>query len=706
MDILIKNIARQLNIKEQQVRNTLNLLNEGNTVPFIARYRKEMTQNLDEDQIRTIQEQFQYQTNLQKRKEDVMRLIETQGKLTDELKQEIEKCLKMSEVEDIYRPYQQKRKTRATEAIRQGLEPLANFLLSLPKDIDLNKKASEFLNEEVTTCEEAIQKAKDIIAERISDDPKYRQRIKQSALKGNIVTKAKKDNPDEAKVYQMYYEYEEKIATLAPHRIMAINRAEKEKVISVKIQYDEQYLIDLIIDKTLKKQTTVAKEYLEQAIKDGLKRLAFPAIEREIRNELTEKAHNQSIEIFSLNVEKLLLQPPMKDKMILGLDPAYRTGCKLAVIDSTGKMLEIKVIYPHPPVNKKAEAKKIIVDLINKYQINIIAIGNGTASRESEQFIADVIKENNLDAAYTIVSEAGASVYSASALAKQEFPDLHVEERSAISIARRLLDPLAELIKIDPQSIGVGQYQHDLMSNKLTERLNFVVEKAVNLVGVDVNTASIPLLKNVSGLNQAIATAIVEYREANGKFKNRNELLNVKKLKEKTFQQAAGFLRITDGTQPLDKTSIHPESYQLALDILSKFNLSTDDLGTEKLKEIIEKHEKEIETNYTIKDIIESFKQPLRDYRLKYDAPILRKDILTLDDLKEGIELEGVVRNVVDFGAFIDIGLKNDGLVHISKMSKQRINHPSQICQVGDIVKVWVDSIDLARQKVQLRMIK
>lgn len=712
VDSIIEPIAEQLHIRPAQVKQTLTLLEEGNTVPFIARYRKEMTKGLDEEAIRVIQEQYDYQVNLAKRKEDVLRLIEQQGKLTDEIRSDVAACDKLSQVEDIYRPYQQKRKTRATDAVAKGLQPLAEWLLSLPMHGNVEKEALKYISDLVPATAEAIQGAKDIIAEKVSDDPKVREKIRHSVENyGRIVTKAKKNHADEQRVYKMYYDYAERVSTLATHRIMAIDRAEKEKVITVSFDYDKEYQLEWCYRRYTHKRPSIADPYIREAVEDGLKRLAFPGVERAVRNELSEKAHASSIEVFSMNLERLLLQPPMKNKMILGLDPAYRTGCKLAVIDETGKMLEISVIYPHKPINKQAEAKAITLKLLQKYPIDIIAIGNGTASRESEAFIAELIQENHLSVSYTMVSEAGASVYSASKLARDEFPDLQVEQRSAVSIARRIQDPLAELIKIDPQSIGVGQYQHDLPVSQLSSRLDFVVSKAVNRVGVNINTASVELLKNVSGLNQSTAKSIVSYRNEHGRITDRKEIKKIPKIGAKSFEQSAGFLRIEDGKEILDRTGIHPESYALAKAILSRLSLNTADMGTSKAVEVM----KEIKVQelasalnsdpYTVADILQAIAAPLRDYREQYDGPLLRSDVLTLEDLKIGDEMEGVVRNVVDFGAFVDIGLKDDGLIHVSKMSKKRISHPSDIVSIGDIVKVWVCNIDEEKHKVQLSLL-
>ena len=569
-----------------------------------------------------------------------------------------------------------------------------------------------YINENVKDREAAIQGACDIIAEKVSDDVDVRNKILDSMTNfGRIVASEKKDHEDDHKVYKMYYDYSERVNTLAPHRVMAIDRGEKEKVLNVSISFNEEYIENWVCRRFIRFTNSGTSEYVRAAILDGLKRLAYPSIERMVRSALSEKAHESSIDVFSMNLEKLLLQPPMKDKVILGFDPAFRTGCKLAVIDASGKKLTVDVIYPHQPNAKVRESEQKLVQLCNEYHVNLIAIGNGTASRESEAFVANTIKKFNLPVSYTIVSEAGASVYSASKLAIEEFPDLHVEQRSAISIARRLMDPLSELIKIDPQSIGVGQYQHDLPTARLKERLDFVVEKAVNRVGVNINTASVSLLKNVAGLNNASASSIVSYREENGKIESRTQIKKIPKIGPKAYQQAAGFLRIEEGSEPLDRTNIHPESYDATKAILKALNLTTNDLGTDACKKAVSQANitslKELTglDDYTLKDILDSIMRPLRDYRDDYDGPILRQDILTLEDLHVNDKLEGTVRNVVDFGAFVDIGLHEDGLVHISKMSKNRIKHPSDVVSVGDIVTTWVDTIDEQRHKVQLTMI-
>ncbi len=707
---IINKIAQDLKVESSQIKNTLNLLEEGATVPFIARYRKEMTKGLDEEQIRVIHEAYEYGVNLKKRKEDVIRLIETQGKISDEIVAQVNACTKLVQIEDIYRPYKLKKKTRAKIAIAQGLQPLADLLLSFPRN--WNEDASMYINEEVVSSDDALLKAQDIIAEIISEDQTVRNKIYDTMLHfGKLKTSAKKNHTDDAKVYRMYYAYEEKVDTLAPHRVMAIDRAEKEKIITAGIQFNEEYLFNWVKRRYVKFETSACAKYVEAAIQDGLKRLAYTSVERMVRSELSDKAQENSIEIFSMNLENLLLQAPMRGKVILGFDPAFRTGCKLAVIDEQGKNIAIDVIYPHQPNAKLEQSKQKLLMLIKQYKIELIAIGNGTASRESEQFVAQLIKDNTLDIAYTIVSEAGASVYSASKLAIAEFPNLPVEQRSAISIARRLLDPLSELIKIDPQSIGVGQYQHDLPQSRLKERLGFVVEKSVNLVGVNINTASSALLKNVAGLNASMANSIVTYREENGLIESRKQILKIPKIGAKSYEQAAGFLRIENGKELLDKTAIHPESYKVCKQVLKTLGLKESDMGSDVAKKSVANCDVSqlLETldvdSYTLEDILTTITLELRDYRDENDGPLLRKDVLTLEDLKEKDELEGIVRNVVDFGAFVDIGLKEDGLVHISQMSKQRIKHPSEVVSVNDIIKVWVHKIDEEKHKVQLTLL-
>lgn len=707
---IIKEISIDLNVSVKQVESTLNLLSEGNTIPFIARYRKEVTGNLDEEQIRKISDVYEYQVNLLKRKEDVIRLIDEKGLLTDELKTDIMKCSKLVEIEDIYRPFKEKKKTKATEAIKNGLEPLAKIIMSFPKNITGIEK---FLNENVKTKEDALTGAKYIIAEWISDNAFYRKWIRNFMFNnGNIVSNIKKNAVDEEKVYEMYYEYKEAVKYIKPHRVLALNRGEKENILSVKIDFDEDKVISYLNDKMIKSSDSESVELVKDAIIDSLNRLIFPSVEREIRSELTEIASEKSIEVFMDNLEHLLLTPPMKDKMVLGLDPAFRTGCKLAVVDYTGKFVNKSVIYPHEPKNEYEKSKKIVLDIIDKYNIDIIAIGNGTASRESEKFISDVIKESSRNVQYIIVNEAGASVYSASKLAIDEFPDLHVEERSAISIARRLQDPLSELVKVDSKSIGVGLYQHDVVEKRLNESLDFVVTKAVNQVGVNINTASPSLLKYVSGLNKKVIDKIIDYREKNGKFVSRDELKKKKLLSDKTYEQSIGFMRIVDGINPLDKTSIHTESYDATMRLLSELGINLNDIGTPKIVEklsnvdITEYSNKLGIDKYTLEDIISSLSNPLRDPRDDMPRPILRSDVLKLEDLTVGMKLQGTVRNVVDFGAFIDIGLKNDGLVHISKMSNGYIKHPSEVVSVGDIVDCYVDEIHLDKKKVSLSLLE
>ena len=702
---IIKEIAQNLNIKEPQVSKTLKLLEEGNTIPFIARYRKEVTGNLDEEQIRKISEVYEYGQNLLKRKEDVIRLIDEKGLLTDELKVKIMQATKLVEVEDLYRPYKEKKKTKATEAIKNGLEPLAKLIMSYPKEINFDK----FLNENVKTKEDTIEGASYIIAEWTSDNASYRKYIRRYMYNnGKLVTKLKKNAIDENKTYEMYYDFTETLKYAKAYRIMAINRAEKEKVITVNLDVDDEHIINYLKEKIIKKESPY-NYIIENAIKDSYKRLIKPSVEREIRSEITEKAEDEATKNFSLNLENLLMQPPMKGKMVLGFDPAYRTGCKLAVVDETGKMLDISVIYPHEPKCEKEKSKKILLDLIKKYKIDIIAIGNGTASRESEAFVADTIKEADHKVEYILVSEAGASVYSASKLAIEEYPDLHVEQRSAISIARRLQDPLSELVKIDPESIGVGMYQHDVAPKKLSDSLGFVVTKSVNNVGVNVNTASSSLLKYVSGLTKTNINKILKYRSDHGKFQNRDELKKL--LTPKTYTQSIGFLRIPEGTNILDATSIHPESYDITLNLLKLLNLDLKNIGTEefnkKLDIDIAEYAKKLNTDvYTLEDIIKSLQKPNRDPRDDMPKPLLKSDVLHLEDLKPGMKLQGTVRNVTPFGAFIDIGIKNDGLAHISKLTNKYIKHPSEVVSVGDIVDCYVDEIYPEKHKVSLSLIK
>ena len=707
---VIKQIALELNIRVEQVKSTLKMLEDGNTIPFIARYRKEVTGNLDEEQIRSISEVYEYQVNLLKRKEDVIRLIDEKGLLTDKIKTEIMNASKLVEVEDLYRPYKEKKKTKATEAIKNGLEGLAKIILSFPKEL---YAVDKFLNDNVKTKEDAIEGAKYIIAEYISDNAYYRKWIRNDIYNNSkIVTKKKKNAVDEKKVYEMYYDYSEDVKYMKPHRVLALNRGEKEGVLSVSLEYNKEYIYNYLEKKLIKDENSECATYVKDAIVDSYKRLIGPSVEREIRSELTEKSEEGAIEVFAKNLENYLLTPPMKDKMILGLDPAYRTGCKLAVIDYTGQMLDIKVIYPHEPKNDFEGSKKIVLDLIDKYNIDVIAIGNGTASRESETFIANVIKDAKRSVSYIIVNEAGASVYSASKLAIEEFPNLHVEERSAISIARRLQDPLSELVKIDSKSIGVGQYQHDVKEKNLNEALDFVVSKSVNNVGVNINTASASILKYISGLTKKSIEKIIDFRNKHGRFNSRNELIDNKILSAKAYEQSIGFMRVLDGSNPLDKTSIHPESYDKTTKLLESIGMNYDSLGTEelisKLDNIdIDDYSKKLDIDvYTLEDIINSLKKPNRDPRDDFDKPILKSDVLHIEDLKKGMELEGTVRNVVDFGAFIDIGIKNDGLVHISKITDRYIKHPSEVLSVGDIVTCYVDEVFLDKGKVALSLIK
>lgn len=711
---IIESIALELSVKDSQVENVLKLLEEGNTVPFIARYRKEATGALDEEQIRKINEVYEYQVNLLKRKEDVIRLIDEKGMMTEELKAEIMKCTKLVEVEDLYRPYKEKKKTKATEAIANGLEPLAKIIMSFPINIDINAKAAEYLNEKVATVEDAIQGAKYIIAEWISDNASYRKYIRNNIYNfGTIKSKLKKNAKDEELVYKMYYDYSEKIKYAKPHRILAINRGEKEGILNVTLEIDTEHIMAFLDKKIIKKKESPVTEIVEDAIQDSYKRLIYPSIEREIRADLKDEAEEGAIGVFSQNLEKLLLTPPMKDKIVLGFDPAYRTGCKLAVIDATSKVLNISKIYPHEPQNKWDEAKKIIKMLIKTFNVDIIAVGNGTASRESEKLVSEVCNEyKDKKVEYIIVSEAGASVYSASKLAISEFPTLHVEERSAISIGRRLQDPLSELVKIDPKSIGVGQYQHDVNQKRLGESLDFVVEKSVNLVGVNVNTASPSIFQYVSGLTKTNITKIIDYREAHGKIMSREELLKKKVLTPKAYEQSIGFMRIIDGDNMLDKTSIHPESYEATMKLLTSLGAKVEDIGTPELNNKLnmlnlEKYSKENDIDtFTLEDIVKCLKMPNRDFRDDFEKPLLKSNILNIEDLRVGMKLEGTVRNVVDFGAFIDIGLHDDGLAHISKLTKEYIKHPLDVVNVGDIVTCYVDKIDMERKKVNLTLIK
>lgn len=712
---MVEEIAKQLSIPVKKIKSAVELLDEGNTIPFIARYRKEMTGELDEVQLRSIEEKLQYLRNLQARKEEVLRLIEEQGKLTDELAAAITASAKLQEVEDLYRPYRQKRKTRASVAKEKGLEPLALWLLE-QKGTDLLGEAARYVNEEkgVATAEDALAGAKDIIAEQLADDAKIRTWIRTFTFSQGIMRTVAKDAEAES-VYEMYYDYQEPIAKLPPHRILAINRGEREELLKVSLELDinkiEQYIHKGIVKSYAKPEVV---ELLDDVIQDAYKRLIAPSIEREVRGELTDKAEAHAITIFSANLRNLLLQPPVRGKIVLGVDPAFRTGCKLAVVDDIGKMLEVGVCYPTAPHHKTAEAEKLIRGLIDKYSIELIVIGNGTASRETEQFIADVIKRHSRagELKYIIVNEAGASVYSASPLAADEFPDLDVAERSAVSIARRLQDPLAELVKIEPKAIGVGQYQHDVTQKRLEESLGAVVESAVNHVGVDVNTASPSLLSYVAGINGTIAKNIVRYRDENGRFTKRNQLQKVPRLGAKSYEQCIGFLRIVDGEQVLDNTPIHPESYNVVKALLKELGMSEAAVGTDVLNEALksiqlEELAQKLEVGVpTLTDIVESLLRPGRDPREELPPPIFHTDVLNIEDLTKGMELQGTVRNVIDFGAFVDIGLKNDGLVHISQLSDRFVKHPMDVVSVGDTVTVWVLDVDLKRSRVALTMKK
>ena len=720
--LLVKEIAVALNVKEKQVESVLSLLDEGNTIPFIARYRKEVTDGLDEEQINEIHKTWEYGVNLLKRKDDVIRLIEEKGMMTDALKAQILSSSKLVEVEDLYRPYKEKKKTKATEAVALGLEPLALMIAALPSQIDIQKEAEAFLTDKVLTVEDALTGAKYIISEQVSDNATFRKALRiEMEVDGLVVTKAKKnaEELDEKHTYEMYYDHVEKVSKAAPHRILAMNRAEDEKIITIAIDTNRDAMLKYLGSKILTNPISPVSYLVSEAIEDALKRLIYPSLEREIRSDLTAKAEDQAIEIFAMNLRNLLLQRPMKDKVVLGVDPAYRTGCKLCVVNEQGTVLQKGVIFPHEKYKGEKEAverlplsEKIVKQFISKYQVDIIAIGNGTASRETESFIAELLKKYDLDTKYVIVSEAGASVYSASEIAREEFPDYSVEERSAASIARRLQDPLSELVKIDPKSIGVGQYQHDVSQKKLTGSLDFIVSNAVNLVGVNINTASKALLTFVSGLNKTVSENIVKYRDENGAFKSRKEIKKVPRLGDKAFEQSVGFLRIVGGDEILDMTQVHPESYQPAKKIMSMYQISPDTFGKPELKSVIDQIDRrslqqELGIDkYTLDDILDAFIAPLRDPRDQFDAPVLRSDILHLEDLQTGMMLEGTVRNVVDFGAFVDCGLKEDGLVHISKLSKGFVKHPKDVVAVGDIVKVWVLSVDEKRGKVSLSLIE
>lgn len=712
---LIKWVSKETEVNTNTVNKVIALLDEGNTVPFIARYRKEVTGGLDEVQIKSVQDKWHYAVNLSDRKQEVLRIIEDQGKLTEELQREINIATQLQRVEDLYRPYKQKRRTKATIAKEKGLEPLADMVWK-QQSFDINMEAEKYFSaeHELHTIEEVLSGVNDILAEWISDDAEYRDYIREETFKrGTIQSEAKDKEKDEKGVYEMYYEYSESVRSLVSHRILALNRGEKENVLKVTIdppiERITQYLKRKVIDRTTDEKLT---DILIDAIEDSYKRLIQPSIEREIRSNLTEKGEEQAIDVFSVNLKNLLLQPPLKGKTILGVDPAFRTGCKLAVVDETGKVHNVGVMYPTAPKNDTVGAEKIAMSLINKHQVELIAIGNGTASRETEHFISEVIANNKLEIPYIIVNEAGASVYSASALAREEFPDLQVEERSAASIARRVQDPLAELVKIDPKSIGVGQYQHDVSQKALNESLTFVVETAVNQVGVNVNTASTSLLQYVAGLSKTVANNIVNKRNEDGKFTDRKQLKKIPRLGAKTYEQGIGFLRIVDGDNQLDRTPIHPESYAHAKKLLKMLDCDIVDIGSEKLREKMNGLDKKdiaerLEIGEpTLIDIMDALSRPERDPRDDFPQPLLKQNVMSMEDLKPGMEMQGTVRNVVDFGVFVDIGVKQDGLVHISKMANKFVKHPMDIASVGDVVTVWVDQIDVHKGRIALSMIK
>lgn len=706
---ILQTIAQEAGIPRGKVESTVKLLDSDNTVPFIARYRKEVTGELDEVQIRRIEELLAFYRNLVKRKAEVIKLIEEQGKLTDELCGRIMSAVKLTEVEDLYRPYRQKRKTRASVAREKGLQPLADYLLSFPRTGKPEDAAGAYLSEAVPAVEDALQGAMDIVAEQVSDDPEARGWVRDyTRRKGWLVTKARDSETDS--VYQMYYDYREPVSKVVPHRVLAINRGEREERLAVSIEVEQEAVLSWL-QKRFAKEGSVTFDLVRKAVTDAYKRMVAPAVERDIRNELTEKAEAQAVQVFSRNLRSLLLQPPVAGKVVLGVDPAYRTGCKWAVVDGTGKLLEVGVVYPTPPLKKIKDAEAVFARIVGQYGVQAIVIGNGTASRETEQFVADFIRGNEkYGLSYTIVSEAGASVYSASELAAGEFPGLDVAERSAVSIARRMQDPLAELVKIEPKAIGVGQYQHDVAPKRLDESLTRVVESAVNYVGVDLNTASAPLLGYVSGVNAAVARNIVRYREETGRFKNRKQLSKVPKLGPKTFEQCVGFLRISGGDNQLDATPIHPESYQLTHKLLKLIGVGLDEIGMPALRSLLAKlNVEEVAAKLgagvpTLRDIIESLARPGRDPREELPPPVFRTDVLSIEDLKPGMELKGTVRNVVDFGAFVDIGVKNDGLVHISELSDKRVSHPLDVVSVGDVVTVRVLSVDVARSRIALSM--
>lgn len=708
---LIKNLSTELKIKPEYISNVLSMLADKSTVPFIARYRKEQTGGLDETEIKAIEDEYRYLENLEKRKEEVIRLIDEQGMLTEDLKQDILKQTELARVEDLYRPFRQKRKTRATEAVRKGLKPLFEVMLKQDvSDGDLETEAESYITEEVTSVEDALNGANDIYAEHISDDAQYRKVILREIKNSSLIVSSKKKNAeDEQNVFEMYYDYSEAVKRIPPHRTLAMNRGEKLNVLTLKFEHNIDRISGYLSSKVIKENSKISYR-LNMVIEDSLKRLILPSLEREVRNDMTEVGEAHAVNIFEENLKSLLLQPPLKNHMILGVDPAFRTGCKLAVINPSGTFVDKNVIYPHMPVNKKQQAEKIMLDIIKDYKITLVAIGNGTASRETEEFVSELIKNNNLDLPFIIVNEAGASVYSASEVAREEFPDFQVEERSAVSIARRVQDPLSELVKIDPKSIGVGQYQHDVNQKNLSEALDFVVETVVNQVGVDVNTASYTLLEHVAGLSPQISKNIVAFREENKGINKRSDLKKVPRLGPKTFEQCVGFLRIIDGKEPLDQTEIHPEQYKNTYKLLDTIGASIEELGTDEIKEKLETldqrafAEKEGIGLPTLEDMVKSLIAPLRDIRDQYDTPFLKSDVLEMKDLKSGMKLSGTVRNVTDFGAFVDVGVGQDGLVHISQLSNRFVKHPLDIVSSGDIVEVTVMEVDVHKKRISLTM--
>ncbi len=706
---LIKALEKTTSFKEKYIKNVLELLEDKNTVPFIARYRKEMTGGMNEEEIKQIADEFNYMESLMKRKEEVIRLIDEQGMLTSELRNDINKQTVLNRVEDLYRPFKQKKKTKATEAKRKGLEPLAKIIFE-QNEKDIEKLAGEYLNEEVETPKDALSGALDIIAENISDEPKYRSYILKVIKDTSSITSTKKKKAeDDTKIFEIYYDYEEPAKKIVPHRVLAINRGEKLKVLTVKLQHDLERLKNYISKQVIKEDSQTAG-YIETAIDDSLKRLIIPSIDREVRNDLTEYSEEHAVDIFEENLKRLLLQPPLKGRTILGVDPAFRSGCKLAVINDNGGFMDKTIIYPHTSKSRVEQAKNEVVRMIEKHDASLIAIGNGTASRETELFIDELLTEKNLDIPFIIVNEAGASVYSASKIARDEFPDFNVEERSAVSIARRVQDPLSELVKIDPKSIGVGQYQHDVNQKYLTDSLNFVVETSVNQVGVNVNTASVTLLEHVAGLSPSISKNIVNYRMENGEFKTRKEIEKVPRLGKKTYEQCIGFLRIPEGNELLDQTPIHPERYKTTNEFLKQLDISKDQIGSDDIKEKlddinIEEYAEKLSVGVpTLTDIVESLKSPTRDIRDDYETPMLKSNVLKMEDLKEGMKLSGTVRNVTDFGAFVDVGVKQDGLVHISQLTKRFVKHPLEVVGTGDIVDVKVLDVDAQKGRISLTM--